>query len=140
MPFKCAKCRLCYYQDTMLLPQSKICHFWSIAPPANTRKKSFSSKRVLPNSFPIAAWLVGSTLLERKRHSNQKRGTHAPTHMLGSRFWSVNFASAQLCSRYIAQSFKFASFDKGLILCQQSLTRAKELPCSCHTSPVRALW
>lgn len=84
MPFKSAKCRLCYYQDTMLLPQSKISHFWSISTTSKYKKEILLfPKRDLPNSFPFAAWLVGlPSLLERKRHSNQRRGIHVPTHML----------------------------------------------------------
>uniref|UniRef100_A0A4X1TR89 Uncharacterized protein n=1 Tax=Sus scrofa TaxID=9823 RepID=A0A4X1TR89_PIG len=60
MPFKSVKCRLCYHQDTMLLPQSKRRLLWSVSTTNRYKKEIFLfSKRVLPNSFPTAAWVVG---------------------------------------------------------------------------------
>lgn len=115
MPFKSAKCRICYHQDAMLLPQSKISHFWSISTTSKYKKEIFLfSKRVLPNSFPIAAWLVGSPFPAGEEKTQTRQRAHMLlTHMRRGRFWSVNFSSAQLWSRCIARSSTFASFDAG---------------------------
>uniref|UniRef100_A0A2K5RNA1 Uncharacterized protein n=2 Tax=Platyrrhini TaxID=9479 RepID=A0A2K5RNA1_CEBIM len=59
MPFTSTKYRIFCHQNTMLLPQSKRNHFWSI----NTTN--------FPNIYPMAAQLVGSC---RRGRDTQTRG------------------------------------------------------------------
>uniref|UniRef100_A0A671FRA8 Uncharacterized protein n=1 Tax=Rhinolophus ferrumequinum TaxID=59479 RepID=A0A671FRA8_RHIFE len=102
MPFKSAKCRICYHQDAMLLPQSKISHFWSISTTSKYKKEIFLfSKRVLPNSFPIAAWLVGSPFPA----GEEKTQTRERAHML-----LTHMRRKIVCSLFHASTFSFFFF------------------------------
>uniref|UniRef100_A0A2R8M9I4 Uncharacterized protein n=1 Tax=Callithrix jacchus TaxID=9483 RepID=A0A2R8M9I4_CALJA len=74
MPFMSTKYRTVCHQNTMLLPQSKRNHFWSINTTSNVKKKkkkSFSFLKDFPNIYPMAAQLVGSC---RKGRDTQTRG------------------------------------------------------------------
>lgn len=84
MPFTSAKCRIFCHQNTMLLPQSKKKknnHFWSINTTSKHKKEIFLFSKRLPQHLPHGC-TVGGVLPERKRHSDQRRGVHAPTRLL----------------------------------------------------------
>nr|AAK57543.1 mutant internexin alpha [Homo sapiens] len=73
MPFTSAKCRIFCHQNTMLPPQSKRNHFWSInTTSVYIRKTSFSFLKDFPNTYPMAAQLVGSC--RRGRDTQTREG------------------------------------------------------------------
>uniref|UniRef100_A0A8D2FRC5 Uncharacterized protein n=1 Tax=Theropithecus gelada TaxID=9565 RepID=A0A8D2FRC5_THEGE len=75
MPFTSAKCRIFCHQNTMLPPQSKkkkTTTSGQSTPPANIRKKSFSFLKDFPNTYPMAAQLVGSC--RRGRDTQTREG------------------------------------------------------------------
>lgn len=80
------------HKDIMLLSKSKS-HFWSVSTTSKHEKEIFLfSKRISPNSFPIAALLMRSpSRRKRKRYSDQRKDTCVPVHMLGSRFQGISF-------------------------------------------------
>ena len=134
-----AKCTLLYHQDTVLLTKSKRSQPGQSTPPAYIKKKSFSFLS-LAQRFAHCC-MIGRQPLPfwRGIYSDQRRDTHAPTHMPASGCRSTNFSSAHLCSSCMAPSSTCAKFDAGFSV-RVSSTRAKELPCFCHISLLRALW
>lgn len=119
MPFRSAKCRQFYHQDTVLLPKSnRRSYSGQSTPPTSMKKQSFSFLKASCAAVSplLHDWWALPTLLERKRYPDQRSDTHAPTRMLGSRFWSINFSSAQLCSGGIGQLSTCANWCR--VLCQ----------------------
>lgn len=98
----------------MLLPQSKRRLLWSVSTTNRYKKEIFLfSKRVLPNSFPTAAWVVGGVSFPAGEEEMLRLGKERTycIHMLGSRSRRVQFSSALLHSSCIAQTSTCAKSD-----------------------------
>lgn len=111
-------------------------------PPANVKKKSFSFlQESCPTVFPLLhGWWVFFTY---RRGSNAQAGegacVRAPIPELGSTLWRARSPPAQPGSSRIAPSSTCAKFDVGLILSSSPFHQTKELPCLCHTLPLKVL-